>query len=315
VTAGARPARGTPPGELARLPLRGPGVRELGLPVPGPNEPAGGVGAPRLAPIRGGRPLKRWRYVAAFGPELMLCAGDARIGPLPQRWWAIAEPGERLRERTGLLGAGLRIERDADGAGGAPAARVAIEHGDVRVDLTVMEASEHSPIEVASPSGARSWAWTRKQAGLPARAVVELAGRRREMRLRAVIDDSSGYHARRTAWRWTTGVGRARSGERVAWNLVRGVHDSPGASERTVWVDCEPRELGPVRFAADLSGVELAEGGRLRFSRWATREHRTNLGFLRSDYRQPFGEFSGTLPGGLELVEGFGVMEEHDATW
>jgi hypothetical protein len=36
---------------------------------------------------------------------------------------------------------------------------------------------------------------------------------------------------------------------------------------------------------------------------------------MRSDYRQPFGTFAGTLPGGIELAEGYGVMEEHDVRW
>ncbi len=45
------------------------------------------------------------------------------------------------------------------------------------------------------------------------------------------------------------------------------------------------------------------------------REDHTNLGLFRSDYRQPFGAFSGELPGGLVLEEGFGVMEEHDVRW
>ena len=35
----------------------------------------------------------------------------------------------------------------------------------------------------------------------------------------------------------------------------------------------------------------------------------------RNRYRQPFGEFSGRLPGGLRLAEGYGVMEEHDVLW
>ena len=39
------------------------------------------------------------------------------------------------------------------------------------------------------------------------------------------------------------------TGARVAWNLVDGVHDAPVASERTVWVDGEPREVPPLAFA------------------------------------------------------------------
>jgi hypothetical protein len=36
---------------------------------------------------------------------------------------------------------------------------------------------------------------------------------------------------------------------------------------------------------------------------------------LASDYRQPFGTASGTLPGGIELASGAGVMERHHARW
>ena len=36
---------------------------------------------------------------------------------------------------------------------------------------------------------------------------------------------------------------------------------------------------------------------------------------MRSRYRQPFGTFSGELPGGIELAEGYGVMEDHDVHW
>ena len=40
-----------------------------------------------------------------------------------------------------------------------------------------------------------------------------------------------------------------------------------------------------------------------------------NLVLVRSRYRQPFGTFSGTLPGGIALGQGYGVMEDHDAWW
>jgi hypothetical protein len=86
-------------------------------------------------------------------------------------------------------------------------------------------------------------------------------------------------------------------------------------SERTVWVDGEPYEPPPVTFDDDLSGV-----GRLRFDAEATRERRENLLLVRSRYRQPFGTFSGALPGAggpdpVLLAEGFGVIEDHDVWW
>jgi hypothetical protein len=36
---------------------------------------------------------------------------------------------------------------------------------------------------------------------------------------------------------------------------------------------------------------------------------------VRSLYRQPFGTFSGELPGALQLSEGWGVMEDHEVWW
>ena len=35
---------------------------------------------------------------------------------------------------------------------------------------------------------------------------------------------------------------------------------------------------------------------------------------VKSKYRQPFGTFSGSLEG-IELADGIGVMESHEATW
>jgi hypothetical protein len=127
---------------------------------------------------------------------------------------------------------------------------------------------------------------------------------------RAVIDDTAAYYERHTRWRWSAGVGTADDGRQVAWNLVDGVNDPPHDSERTVWIDGVPVEVGPVRFADDLS-----RAGDLHFHEEAVRERRENRLLVRSRYRQPFGTFSGALPGGPVLAEGYGVMESHDVWW
>jgi hypothetical protein len=214
----------------------------------------------------------------------------------------VALPDGTLAERTTIRRGGVRL----------PPGRVEIEAAGVRAELSL--ADEGEAVEVASPSG-DSWIWTRKRAALHAHGTVELDGRRHPVDAMAVVDDSLGYHARRTSWRWSAGVGRTPSGERVGWNLVTGVHDGSAASERSVWVDGAAREVGPVCFAADLSHLVGADGETLRFDEWAAREDHTNLLVIRSDYRQPFGSFSGELPGGVALAEGHGVMEQHDVRW
>ena len=120
---------------------------------------------------------------------------------------------------------------------------------------------------------------------------------------RGLIDETAGYHARHTTWEWSAGAGIATGGEAVVWNLVAGVHDAPRRSERTVWVDGEPREVG------------LDAVGDLRFTPEAERVRRDDLLLIASDYRQPFGTFAGALPDGTELASGYGVMERHRARW
>jgi Protein of unknown function (DUF2804) len=269
-------------------PVRGAEVRRLGLRLP----PA------RMAPLQRRRTLKRWRYVAVYGPELMLCVGDARVAGVPQRWWAVALPDGTLLERT----TARRVDQCR-----APG-WVLIQDRGVHIELAFAEADG---VEVVSPHGDGGWIWTRKQAGVPVRGVVRARGREWPVEGPVgFVDDSAGYHARHTRWRWSAGVGRARGGRAVAWNLVEGVHDAAEASERTVWVEGEPREVPPQAFAEDLSRV-----GDLSFDEWSAREDHTRRGPFRSDYRQPSGAFSGALPGGVELESGYGVMEWHDVTW
>jgi uncharacterized protein DUF2804 len=262
------------------LPVRGPAVRDLALALP-PN---------RMAAVRAGRPLKRWRYLGVYRPDLMLCVGHARVAGVPQRWWAVALPDGTLLE--GTRGIELSVERAA-----------------VRGVLE-LQLDEREGVEIASPHG-RSYIWTCKQAPVHVRGRVSAGGQSWDLDGDdGFVDESAGYHARHTAWRWSAGLGRTDDGRRVAWNLVDGVHDAPSSSERTVWVDGEPREVPHQDFADDLSSV-----GGLSFRAWSARESRMNLLLMRNSYRQPFGEFSGELPCGLHLAEGYGVMEEHDVWW
>lgn len=252
---------------------------------------------------RRGRLLKRWRYVGYFSQEVMMCAGEARVGPVPRRWWAIAEPGAAIRQKSSLGSAGLRMN----------GRRVNVGFEEVEVAL---ELDESTGVEVVTPVGqGGGYIWTRKQGDAGVRGSIVVGERQYRVDGVAFVDDSAGYYPRHTAWNWCAGVGTARGGERLAWNLVTGVHDSDRDSERTVWVDGEPRELGPVAFADDLSAVEFGDGSGLTFAEWSAREERMNLLVLRSAYRQPFGEFHGELPGGLQLMGGYGVMEEHDVLW
>ncbi len=87
------------------------------------------------------------------------------------------------------------------------------------------------------------------------------------------------------------------------------------SSERAVWVAGKPHEVAAVHFAPDLSWIDSDDGSQLRFTAEAQRSRHENLLLVRSDYHAPFGTFSGTLPGGIELARGMGVVEHHRARW
>ena len=63
-----------------------------------------------------------------------------------------------------------------------------------------------------------------------------------------------------------------------------------------------------------MDGIELGDGGALDFASESAHARDENFLLFSSRYRHRFGTFSGSL-GGLELAEGLGVMEEHDAVW
>jgi hypothetical protein len=230
---------------------------------------------------------KSWQWVGAFGPELMLCVARAQVGPIGRTWWAVWD-GTRLREGT----RGVHVLPGR--------ARVRGE-----LELTL---SHGQPIEVTTGP-----AWTRKT---PLRVTGRVG--EHEIDLPGLMDESAGRHARRAAWRWSAGAGVTESGSDVVWNLVDGLHDGnhlprPGASsplrsERTVWVDGEPHELPALAFDG-LDGV-----GDLRFVTQARRAKKENYLVVASDYEQPFGSFSGSLPVAGAL-RGWGVMERHEALW
>ena len=284
--------------------------------------------------FRGTRPLKRWRYVGIFCDELMACAATVQVGPARQAFWAVlSREDRRLRERTHTLG-GRRAVELAPGS-------LRVRDGGVALDLAL---AEDAGVEALCPHG-RGYVWTRKQAGIPVSGTVALdGGPPHAIEALAVVDDTAGYHARVTEWRWAAGVGVNPGGTPLAFNLVEGVNDPPtetgrhapsaladlgmrakrvspqsvpvsASSERAVWVAGEPHEVAAVHFAADLSRIESTDGSQLRFTAEAQRSRRENLLLVRSDYRAPFGTFSGTLPGGVELAHGMGVVEHHRARW
>lgn len=294
-------------GMTARLTTRQNAERHAGAELPyrgdGSGRPDVLLPPDRMPLLYKKRPLKKWRYLGAYGETYMVCAGLVNVAGVPQAFWAVWDrTAKRLHEHTTKFRTGhVRIDDS----------HLSVHDGAVRLELAVEADGE--PVETLSNHGP-GYIWTRK---LPVavEGTVTIDGVAAAFEARGLIDDSAGYHARHTAWEWSAGVGTATDGRRITWNLVTGLHDSATNSERSIWVDGVPSEPSPVAFAQDLSSVRFADGAELGFREESVRTARENLLLVASDYRQPFGVASGTLPGGVTLAEGFGVMERHTASW
>ncbi len=307
------------------LPWRGPGPGRPELALP-PDE------RPKLR--HAGTWRKRWRYLGAFSDEVMLCAARVGVGPLGQTFWAIwdretRELSERTRMIIPMLARGevwTEHSPDVDDEPGqvewAPDAgklRVRVEASardgkpQVRGFLGVESAGPW--LEAVCPTGeGDGWVWTRKRP-VTVEVDVRVGDRRIRCEARGVEDESCGYHPHHTVWDWSAGVGTTADGRAVAWNLVSGVNDPPRGSERAIWVDGDlAAEPGPVSFHG-LESVGFDDGSRLVCDAEAERSHDESRPFVKYSYRQPFGTFTGSLPGGLKLASAFGVMEHQDATW
>lgn len=298
---------------LGSLPWRGPAEERPELPLP-----------PGSMPMRfAGTWRKRWRYVGAFGERVMICAASVRIGPLGQTFWAILDrqSGEVIEHTKQLLPAQRGEVWTERGGGDEPwelgstgdHLRTKIDAGVATAKLSFADTGPWA--EAICPNGSGGYVWTRKR---PSWIELDLTlgdGERIRESLRGIEDESAGYHPRRTVWSWSAGVGTATDGSHVAWNLVEGVNDPEAGSERAIWVDGEDaaREPGPVSFDG-LDSVGFADGTRLGFEADAERRAEENRVVVKYSYRQPFGRFSGALPG-IELAEGIGVMEHQDALW
>jgi hypothetical protein len=251
--------------------------------------------------VYGGRLRKTWRYVSIWSGDLMACAGSIRVGPVRQEFWAVWDrSARRLWERTRLLPCCVQL----------PPGRVLVRDGGVLIDV---ELDEGPGLEVVTPTG-RAYTWTRKQI-VRAHGSITLNGVVRPVEAVALIDDNAGYHPRHTHWYWSGGAGHDQYGRSVAWSVIVGLNDSPVNSERTIWIDGVPQEVAPVGFTSDLATVAFGEGALLSFTAEAVRQRRDELLLLRSSYCQPFGRFTGSLPGGIQVQDAFGVMEEHTALW
>ena len=225
----------------------------------------------------------------------MLCVASVRIGPARQAFWAVWD-----RPPAGCTS-------------GRRSARGAVELSPGGARLADARASSSSSRSTRPPGSRRSAPAATATPGRASRAASRPAAgsrstaRRRPVEARAVIDDTAAYYQRHTALALVAPAsGTAADGRALAWNLVAG-RQRPAARQRAHRVDrrrAARAGAGHLRRRPRPASASCASPPRPPAS------SRENLVLIRSRYRQPFGTFSGALPGGVALAEGFGVMED-----
>ncbi|BDU71288.1 DUF2804 domain-containing protein [Mesoterricola silvestris] len=190
----------------------------------------------------------------------------------------------------------------------------------------------HHPLRVVNPScgDPNRFTFTEKCAPLLPEALsvtfdgVERAGDLG--RVAAVYDWSAGFFNRNSNWLWSALAGVLPDGTPVGANFAALVNES-FYPENAFWVGGKRIRLAQVVFDYDPEDPRredwriFTEDGQveLRFRPLGERGERTRLPFLKVNFRQFFGEYTGWLrdPGGrsVRLERLMGVAEIHLSVW
>jgi hypothetical protein len=296
--------------------------------------------------LASGLRLKRWQHFCVVHPEVALTFAIVHTGYLQLAWVQAIDrvSGETVEhagrwplmrtqvarslwnEHSRASGSGIQlqvhnhldagrhdIELDSQGSGQELHARLRCHHDAARTEALV----------VCLPVGRGRGAYSHK-VPLPVSGELRAFGRDFQLDAQectAILDIHQAHYPRETWWRWATFVGRDQRGRRVAVNLTRNVVTDEDIHENALWIDGRLQLLGPSAFDLDREPwrAGTADGGSsLRFQPQGEREEDLNLGVVVSRFRQRFGTFSGRVTGSegpIELVEAFGLFEDHSATW
>ena len=141
---------------------------------------------------------KSWRWIGAFGPDVMLCVAHARVGVLRRSWWAVWD-GTQLHEGT-RAPFELTLERRRADRGhhrpGLDAQDAAARTRDrARAVRSTCPACSTSP--TAATPGGPSWLWSAGAGRDRGRRPGDLEPRRRHAPGR---EHRVGGRRRRTVW-------------------------------------------------------------------------------------------------------------------
>ena len=202
----------------------------------------------------------------------------------------------------------------------------------LRIQGRFLYGFERQPLRVVNPScgDPRRFTFTEKCSPLrPESLELSLDGVPRSLDLArtvAIYDWSAGYFNRHTNWLWAAFGGVLPDGTEVGANFAALVNES-FYPENAFWIAGKRVRLPQVIFQFDAEDPYredwriFTEDGRveLRFHPLSERAERSHLPFVKVNFRQFMGEYSGTLVDGqgckVELAGLMGLAEIHLSVW
>lgn len=195
----------------------------------------------------------------------------------------------------------------------------------IQADLRLKPESESLPLMLCTPTAYSGWTYTQKHNALTIHGQMSVKDQPQDL-TNAVsgYDFSAGYMRRETSWRWAS-INHRSEDKRIGLNLAAGVNET-GYCENVIWIDGERHLMPPVQF--DFSRMHQEAAWRITsqdkridliFKPKNQRSEKKNFWFLKSNFRQFVGYFSGYLidNNGIkyELDEVTGLTEDHYAKW
>ncbi|MFB9217003.1 DUF2804 domain-containing protein [Vibrio sinaloensis] len=200
-----------------------------------------------------------------------------------------------------------------------------IRTSQINANLYLQPNEDSQPIAMCTPTGYSGWTYTQKHNALKVEGVLSIQGQPIDIsEALAGYDFSAGYMRRETSWRWAS-ISSNVSGCTLGLNLAAGVNET-GSSENVIWVDGQRHLLGPVHFQFQrCERLEqwkiFSESGQvdLQFQPINQRSEKLNFWWLKSNFRQFIGHFSGTIidNSGVShtLDRVLGLTEDHFTRW
>lgn len=304
-----------------------------------------------IAPgIMGRFRLKEWHYSSFVTPDWFFAFAAVNLGYAAKVFAYVVDrqnPADR-QEYTKLapLAKGLRfapssISGTTEWKSGRSLLKATYHDGwNVQVDLPMrsgriageLKLKDGAALALLFPLPNGGPAYTHKAAGLPVQGKLTFGSRILDFsNSTGTLDWTRSVAMRETRWKWCSLAGVTRSGERIGLNLSAQVYDNPAGNslENGLWINGQMYPLGGVHFEipADprrqtwIIRSQTDDSVELKFTPLGTREEQLNLGVIRSDFIQPYGQFNGSVcaPGNgnrpVDVTGLFGVVEKHLSVW